>query len=204
MKTTAALSLIIFSFLILIPIYSQTNIFSQAALPYKSCFDKIKNGDEADIDCGGSCKKKCEVAQFCYQSSDCESGYCNEYSLCEQIEIRKGVFNEISRINPLIGILIFLFSICLAIVTFYLLVKIPHKDRLLEKKVSKEPQKTELMENPLEQSIIKLYYSGLKSNQIAQQLSKQGFSNSEIIDAFNQLKEKLTALQEKKNNTITQ
>lgn len=206
MKIIVALSIIIFSFLLLIPVYSQTNIFSQANLPFKSCFDKVKNGNEADIDCGGSCKKKCEVAQFCYQSSDCESGYCNEYSLCEQIEIKRGVFNEISTINPLIGISIFLLAITLVIIIFYLLVKLPHESIKPKKPENKEQQQQpdDLMENPLEQSIIKLYYSGLSSNQIAQQLQEQGFSKEEITDSFNQLKEKLIALQGKKNSTMPQ
>lgn len=42
------------------------------ARPNHTCFDRSKNGDETDIDCGGSCGKKCESEQACTQRSDCE------------------------------------------------------------------------------------------------------------------------------------
>lgn len=180
-------------------IHSQTSLFKQN-LPFKSCFDHLKNGDEADSDCGGSCKKTCDIAQSCYVNSDCQSNYCNEYSLCEQNPKSQRALGLISEINPLIAIALFILVVGLVIICFYIFVKIPQKDIILEKQAEKKSQKTELMENPLEQGILKLYYSGLKSNQIAQQLREQGFSNSEIIDAFNQLKTKLIALQQKKNN----
>jgi hypothetical protein len=40
-----------------------------------SCSDGIQNGDETDIDCGGSCSG-CATGQHCVQASDCESGNC--------------------------------------------------------------------------------------------------------------------------------
>ena len=42
-----------------------------------SCSDGEKNGTETDIDCGGSCEKKCAKDQKCSVSGDCESGVCN-------------------------------------------------------------------------------------------------------------------------------
>ena len=47
-----------------------------------SCSDGILNGDEADIDCGGSCANACPNGRKCTQNADCksykcQSGYCN-------------------------------------------------------------------------------------------------------------------------------
>ncbi|MFP6686337.1 MAG: hypothetical protein VB934_16580, partial [Polyangiaceae bacterium] len=42
----------------------------------KNCTDKLKNGDETDVDCGGSCDP-CENTKVCGANGDCESGYCN-------------------------------------------------------------------------------------------------------------------------------
>jgi hypothetical protein len=41
-----------------------------------SCGDGIKNGDEADVDCGGQCPDKCDDGQSCGGGDDCESGVC--------------------------------------------------------------------------------------------------------------------------------
>ena len=41
-----------------------------------ACGDGIKNGDETDVDCGGSCPAKCEDGEGCSGSGDCESGVC--------------------------------------------------------------------------------------------------------------------------------
>ena len=40
-----------------------------------SCTDTIKNGDETDVDCGGSCAK-CNPGQTCKVANDCASGVC--------------------------------------------------------------------------------------------------------------------------------
>lgn len=40
------------------------------------CDDGIRNGDESDVDCGGSCPKRCEVVQRCRLASDCSSLSC--------------------------------------------------------------------------------------------------------------------------------
>ena len=42
----------------------------------ENCSDNIKNQDETDIDCGGTCDK-CDNGKSCSTNSDCESDYCN-------------------------------------------------------------------------------------------------------------------------------
>ena len=42
-----------------------------------SCTDLVKNGDESDIDCGGSCQTKCGASLKCDADSDCQSGSCS-------------------------------------------------------------------------------------------------------------------------------
>ncbi|MBI2145708.1 thrombospondin type 3 repeat-containing protein, partial [Candidatus Woesearchaeota archaeon] len=41
-----------------------------------ACSDKVRNGDEADVDCGGSCSAKCANGKSCIIQSDCKSAYC--------------------------------------------------------------------------------------------------------------------------------
>ncbi|MCF7861071.1 hypothetical protein K9M79_02410 [Candidatus Woesearchaeota archaeon] len=41
-----------------------------------SCFDGQKNGNEPDIDCGGSCFAKCADGKSCRADTDCENQYC--------------------------------------------------------------------------------------------------------------------------------
>jgi hypothetical protein len=45
------------------------------------CDDRIKNNDETDIDCGGTCDKCLEDAS-CGMDEDCSSGYCNPEDVC--------------------------------------------------------------------------------------------------------------------------
>jgi hypothetical protein len=40
------------------------------------CDDGARNGDESDIDCGGSCVIACQPGQVCGGPSDCASGVC--------------------------------------------------------------------------------------------------------------------------------
>ncbi len=47
---------------------------SSAASP--NCADSIKNGQETDIDCGGSCAA-CENGKRCLASADCRSSFCD-------------------------------------------------------------------------------------------------------------------------------
>ncbi|MCA9638770.1 MAG: hypothetical protein KC420_22235, partial [Myxococcales bacterium] len=46
-----------------------------------ACDDGIRNGDETDVDCGGSCETKCQVGEVCLVPEDCMSMACGE-GLC--------------------------------------------------------------------------------------------------------------------------
>jgi hypothetical protein len=44
--------------------------------PSASCFDRVKNGDETDVDCGGSCRG-CVEGSTCTDATDCETAACD-------------------------------------------------------------------------------------------------------------------------------
>ncbi len=46
-----------------------------------SCTNGVRDGDESDVDCGGSCSK-CSDGKRCNSASDCMSGYCSLSNLC--------------------------------------------------------------------------------------------------------------------------
>ncbi len=46
-------------------------------LPAPSCGDQIKNQDETDVDCGGSCQKGCLDGKACVGNGDCVSQLCS-------------------------------------------------------------------------------------------------------------------------------
>jgi hypothetical protein len=46
------------------------------------CEDGSRNGDEGDVDCGGSCTAKCESGQHCWGDWDCASTSCVE-DMCQ-------------------------------------------------------------------------------------------------------------------------
>lgn len=46
------------------------------------CGDGSQNGDEGDVDCGGSCSTKCQAGQHCWINWDCASGLCIN-SVCQ-------------------------------------------------------------------------------------------------------------------------
>jgi hypothetical protein len=46
-----------------------------------SCFDRVRNGDETDVDCGGSCGR-CAAGLVCTQASDCDSRACTTSGTC--------------------------------------------------------------------------------------------------------------------------
>jgi hypothetical protein len=46
-----------------------------------SCTDKVKNGTETDIDCGGTCATKCDNQKACKVAADCKSGVCDSQTL---------------------------------------------------------------------------------------------------------------------------
>jgi hypothetical protein len=47
-----------------------------AAEPEVSCTDATKNGNETDVDCGGTCTIKCASGSGCKANSDCVSNIC--------------------------------------------------------------------------------------------------------------------------------
>lgn len=47
-----------------------------------ACNDGIQNGDETDIDCGGSSCSKCADTQACKIASDCFNGVCSS-NICQ-------------------------------------------------------------------------------------------------------------------------
>lgn len=44
--------------------------------PADTCQDRVKDGDESDVDCGGSCRT-CKSGEQCSGAADCESGACD-------------------------------------------------------------------------------------------------------------------------------
>ncbi|HWO24123.1 MAG TPA: hypothetical protein VNO30_35515 [Kofleriaceae bacterium] len=44
--------------------------------PADRCHDRILDGDETDVDCGGSCAVSCAAARACRAPTDCQSGTC--------------------------------------------------------------------------------------------------------------------------------
>ena len=49
-----------------------------------TCNDGVKNGNETDMDCGGSClsNNRCRETQRCINPSDCNSGIC-KLNICQ-------------------------------------------------------------------------------------------------------------------------
>jgi hypothetical protein len=46
------------------------------ATPADACADRVKDGDETDVDCGGSCGLPCPGGSGCVLGSDCQSQAC--------------------------------------------------------------------------------------------------------------------------------
>jgi len=57
-----------------------------------SCNDGIKNQDETDVDCGGSCSK-CSTGRTCNTDSDCLSNYCYD-GICRIPTCNDGIKNQ--------------------------------------------------------------------------------------------------------------
>ncbi len=47
-----------------------------------TCTDRILNGTESDIDCGGDCPSKCAFGKKCNAAEDCEIAVCSAENLC--------------------------------------------------------------------------------------------------------------------------
>lgn len=70
--------------------------------PDASCSDREKNGDESDVDCGGSCSP-CPNDKTCSKNSDCESEFCQQNLCsthdCQNAQAEQLFLNEIFT-NP--------------------------------------------------------------------------------------------------------
>ena len=55
--------------------------------------DNLKNGDETDVDCGGSCPTACADGQYCIASADCLSQVCAADNTCRAAECGDGIQN---------------------------------------------------------------------------------------------------------------
>jgi hypothetical protein len=59
------------------PTPTTTTTTPQPPPPAPTCTDKIKNGSEADVDCGGSCPTKCADGKGCSVAADCATATCS-------------------------------------------------------------------------------------------------------------------------------
>ena len=58
----------------------------QAKVAEPTCSDGIKNQDESDVDCGGSCGAICANDKVCVVNTDCQSNNCDS-GVCKEIQI---------------------------------------------------------------------------------------------------------------------
>ncbi len=58
-----------------------------------ACSDSIKDGDETDVDCGGSCSAKCPSGKACGSSSDCRTSFCVS-GVCKAGNCTDGYINQ--------------------------------------------------------------------------------------------------------------
>jgi len=49
-----------------------------------ACDDGVKNGDETDVDCGGTSCSQCEQGKTCLTSTDCTSTFCADGVCCNE------------------------------------------------------------------------------------------------------------------------
>ncbi len=57
-----------------------------------SCSDSLRNGSEADVDCGGAACAKCKAGKRCGAAGDCSSGVCTG-GVCQAPSCADGVKN---------------------------------------------------------------------------------------------------------------
>ncbi len=60
---------------------------------WASCDDKIMNGQETDIDCGGPDCTTCSINSSCLTSDDCDSNYCTAEGICSLSSCSDGIMN---------------------------------------------------------------------------------------------------------------
>lgn len=60
---------------------TQGMVCSKIGCVSSQCFDQVKDGDETDVDCGGSCPG-CDIAHACSKNDDCLAGNCVDGLCC--------------------------------------------------------------------------------------------------------------------------
>ena len=58
-------------------------VCNEAGICLTHCGDGNWNGDEGDVDCGGSCGALCQIGQHCWVNFDCASGHCGVNNRCQ-------------------------------------------------------------------------------------------------------------------------
>ncbi|MBW2974629.1 hypothetical protein KY366_02830 [Candidatus Woesearchaeota archaeon] len=71
---------------------SSSPITVDVSLTPKGCDNGLKDGDETDEDCGGSCDS-CSNGMNCIINSDCDSRYCNSSNKCAKPRCDDGIRN---------------------------------------------------------------------------------------------------------------
>ena len=56
---------------------------NEAAICISHCDNGHWDGDEGDVDCGGSCAAQCQTGQHCWSNFDCASGRCGVNHICQ-------------------------------------------------------------------------------------------------------------------------
>ncbi|MBI5536830.1 MAG: hypothetical protein HY898_29180 [Deltaproteobacteria bacterium] len=69
---------------------------AEAAPVDPTCADKVKNGKESDVDCGGGFCPPCDQFKGCVEPSDCSSGICSSGLCAVDSCASQGSFEEIS------------------------------------------------------------------------------------------------------------
>jgi hypothetical protein len=72
-------------------------IINQTTLSLPTCNDFLKNGNETDVDCGGTCIA-CQIGMKCRSDSDCNKGICSS-GLCSIKSANATVKNKTSDID---------------------------------------------------------------------------------------------------------
>jgi len=60
----------------------------------QACRNKVKDGVETDVDCGGICPNKCTIKENCKANADCKSGYCGNDAECAVGSCNDGIKNQ--------------------------------------------------------------------------------------------------------------
>ena len=72
---------------------SESESESESETSGPSCDNGIQDGDETDVDCGGSCPETCDDGEMCMEDEDCTSEVCGDDETCQSPTCRDGVQN---------------------------------------------------------------------------------------------------------------